>query len=213
MSSFSKDQIKGCLLGCAYGDAMGANYEGGFLERLVWKLIGTTKGQMRFTDDTQMTLDIVTSILSQKTLDQDHLAQTFANSYRWSRGYGPGAAKTLKQIRKGMPWSQANISQYKDGSFGNGAAMRAPVLALFYPEHQLKEKVKQASIITHAHPEAIEGAWLVALTTSLALQKMSVDIILKKLLFFLESKKNTLLLAKVLEKQPNCAQTGAVLIC
>ena len=35
-----QDQFRGCLLGLALGDAMGAPFEGGFPERLVWKIIG-----------------------------------------------------------------------------------------------------------------------------------------------------------------------------
>jgi poly(ADP-ribose) glycohydrolase ARH3 len=172
------DQIKGCLLGCAFGDALGAKYEGGYLERALWFLLGRTKGRMRYTDDTQMSLDIVESILECGQLDQNHLAMQFANSYRWSRGYGPGAAKVLKKIGKGVHWNQANTSQFKDGSYGNGAAMRAPILALFYDGNELKEKVKLTSEITHTHPEAIEGAYLVALTTSMALKnKASLEIL------------------------------------
>lgn len=172
------DQIKGCLLGCAFGDALGAKYEGGPIERLLWRIIGKSKGLPRYTDDTQMSIDIINSILENKGLNQSHLAQTFANSYQWTRGYGPGAAKLLKKIERGLPWDQANISQFKDGSFGNGAAMRSAVLSLFYTGKKLKAKVKQASEITHAHPEAIEGAILVALTASKALQKESLEDIL-----------------------------------
>ena len=170
----SLDQIKGCLLGCAFGDALGASYEGGYIERVLWYFLGRKNGRKRFTDDTQMSLDIINSILIKKGFNQNHLAQTFANNYKWSRGYGPGAARTLKQIKKGVDWSQANTSQFKEGSFGNGAAMRSAVLSLFYSGKELKEKVKLASEITHAHPEAIEGALLVALTASKALQQKSL---------------------------------------
>ena len=167
----TQDQIIGCLLGCAFGDALGASYEGGPVERLLWRVIGKSKGLPRYTDDTQMSIDIINSILENNGLNQIHLAQTFANSYQWSRGYGPGAAKTLKKIKNGMHWSQANTTQFKDGSFGNGAAMRSAVLSLFYTGKELNEKVKLTSEITHAHPEAIEGAILVALTASKAIQQ------------------------------------------
>jgi hypothetical protein len=53
------DRFIGCLLGLATGDALGAPYEGGPLERLVWRLIGrTSDGCLRWTDDTQMALDL-----------------------------------------------------------------------------------------------------------------------------------------------------------
>lgn len=48
----SVDQFAGCLLGLALGDALGAPFEGGWLERVLWWLIGITRdGAMRWTDD------------------------------------------------------------------------------------------------------------------------------------------------------------------
>ncbi len=52
----SLDQFQGCLLGLSLGDALGARYEEGILERLLWRVIGkTSQGEMRWVDDTQMT--------------------------------------------------------------------------------------------------------------------------------------------------------------
>ena len=54
----------GCFYGLALGDALCAPYEGGFLERGIWKLFGKTKaGKIRYTDDTQMSLDVAHSLL------------------------------------------------------------------------------------------------------------------------------------------------------
>jgi ADP-ribosylglycohydrolase len=54
------------------------------------------------------------------------MAHRFARSYRWSRGYGPGAARLLKRIARGQDWESASVSVYPSGSYGNGGAMRAP---------------------------------------------------------------------------------------
>jgi len=44
------DQFVGCMLGLATGDALGAPYEGGLLERLVWRIIGRSfDGCLRWT--------------------------------------------------------------------------------------------------------------------------------------------------------------------
>ncbi|HPY42064.1 MAG TPA: ADP-ribosylglycohydrolase family protein, partial [Thiolinea sp.] len=172
--NISEDQYIGCFLGLALGDALGAPYEGGIVEQLLWRVIGRTrKGELRFTDDTQMSLDLAQSLLAKQALDQDDLAQRFAQSYHWSRGYGPSAARLLKQVRKGKAWQVANKQRYPQGSLGNGAAMRAPIIALFKPYSlaEMTQATRLSAEVTHAHPLGIEGAVLIALTTTLLLQK------------------------------------------
>lgn len=99
----NKDLFSGCFFGLALGDTLCAPFEGGILERALWRLIGKTRtGKNRYTDDTQMSLDVAESLCKNKGVNQDHLAETFAASYRWSRGYGVGAARMLKKIKKGI---------------------------------------------------------------------------------------------------------------
>jgi poly(ADP-ribose) glycohydrolase ARH3 len=179
----SKDQYLGCLLGLAIGDALGAPYEGGPIERLVWRLIGRTKeGLPRWTDDTQMSLDLAESLLSLGELDQNALSIRFAASYHWSRGYGPSTARLLKRIRRGEQWSTASTAIYKKGSYGNGAAMRASIIALFFPRdlQTLVRETVRASEITHAHPLGVEGAILIAVATQGLLYKECVEQILEQ---------------------------------
>lgn len=165
----ASDRFEGALLGLALGDALGAPHEGGPIERVLWRAIGRTRaGQMRWTDDTQMALDIAESFLATGRIDSDDLASRFASSYRWSRGYGPGTAKILRQIKRGTPWRQASKSVYREGSYGNGAAMRSPVIGLLgaaCPEH-LEEWTVTSAVVTHAHVLAIAGAQLVARATA-----------------------------------------------
>ena len=78
-----------------------------------------------------MALDLAESLLEENGVSPEALASRFAASYRWSRGYGPGTAQVLKRIRRGEAWESASRAIYPEGSFGNGAAMRSPVLALF----------------------------------------------------------------------------------
>jgi poly(ADP-ribose) glycohydrolase ARH3 len=177
-----REQFAGCLLGLALGDALGAPYEGGPIERLAWRLIGRTRrGELRWTDDTQMSLDLAESLIARKTLDADDLARRFAASYRWSRGYGPGAAKLLKRIRRGVPWRDATRSVHRGGSFGNGGAMRAPVVGLFYafkPE-ELVGATQASACITHVHPLGVEGAVLIAAAVSRALRSSDPEDVLQ----------------------------------
>src|SRR5688572_28463619 len=99
----------GSMLGLALGDASGAPFEGGLLERALWRWMGTTPvGKARWTDDTQMALDVAETLVACGDVDQDDLAGRFAKSYHWTRGYGPGAARVLKLIRRGNHWRTAN---------------------------------------------------------------------------------------------------------
>lgn len=167
-----RDKYRGCFTGLAVGDALGAGYEGGVLERMLWRLIGKTRNRKhRYTDDTQMSIALASSLLSNNGVHQEHLANSFAQSYRWSRGFGPGTAWILKKIKKGADWKTVHRGKFKQGSFGNGAAMRAPVLGMYFiSDHDtLIRNVKLVSEITHPHPLAIEGANLIALATSAAL--------------------------------------------
>jgi poly(ADP-ribose) glycohydrolase ARH3 len=177
-------RFQGALLGLALGDALGAPYEGGVLERLLWRLVGTTReGHMRWTDDTQMSLDLTDSLIAIGAFDADDIARRFAAGYRWSRGYGPGAAKVLKRIARGEDWRRANRAVYPEGSYGNGGAMRAPAIGLFLFDRpdELPAAVKLVSGITHAHPLAIEGAFLVATATAKALAEHSSSEIIGQL--------------------------------
>lgn len=163
------DQFVGCMVGLATGDALGAPHEGGPLERLLWKMIGkTSDGHIRWTDDTQMALDLACSLLTDDGIRPDALASRFASSYRWNRGYGPGTAKVLKQIRRGKSWQTANSSVYPDGSYGNGAAMRSPVLGLYFAgdTDAISRSTKESAVVTHSHPLGIEAAIVIALATN-----------------------------------------------
>lgn len=175
------DQFTGCLLGLATGDALGAPHEGGPLERFLWRFMSrTADGCRRWTDDTQMTLDLGESLLENEGIHPDALARRFAASYRWSRGYGPGAAKILKRIRRGQPWQKATTAVYAGGSYGNGAAMRAPVLALFFTRNHadLVKAAHDSAQVTHAHPLGITGATLIALATRALLEQQPTSRIL-----------------------------------
>lgn len=124
-----------------------------------------------YTDDTNMALSIVASLNRFEKIDQNWLAQSFAEHYDHSRGYGVGMYRLLEQIKRGKHWTQeAKRLFYGEGSFGNGAAMRvAPVGAYFADDLNLV--VEQAILsagVTHAHLEGIAGAISVAVATAIA---------------------------------------------
>ena len=164
-----EDRFVGSILGLALADALGAGHEGGIAERILWKFIA--RRRLMWTDDTQMTLGTIESLTLLGTLDPDHLARTWAENMEPMRGYGPGARKLLSRIKAGEDWRSANRSVFPDGSFGNGAAMRAAPIGLFFHRQpdELRRAAELASSITHAHPLGIEGGLLIARATALAL--------------------------------------------
>jgi ADP-ribosylglycohydrolase len=158
------------------GDAHCAPYEGGPLERGLWWLIGRAGGKRRFTDDTQMAFDLGRHLVRNGDIVSQALASEFADGYRWSRGYGPSTVAVLRQIKKGKPWQEAGTHRFKDGSFGNGAAMRIAPLAVFLHQRvaldHYPEWVAKSAEVTHPNQRAIDGAMAVALCLTGALEDL-----------------------------------------
>jgi len=164
-----EDKFVGSILGLALGDALGARYEGGLFGQALWWALGVGKGDLlRWSDDTEMALGLAKSLIEHRGVDLDHLARTWAENADWKRGYGPGARKLLARIRDGENWRVANRAIFPDGSFGNGAAMRAAPLGLFFHDNatELVRAAESSSSITHAHPLGIEGGVLIARATA-----------------------------------------------
>jgi poly(ADP-ribose) glycohydrolase ARH3 len=167
-----EDHFAGSLLGLALGDAMGAPHEGGFVGRFAWWLLGIGHGDvLRWTDDTQMAVVLAESLAEHGWVDADELAGRWARQMERRRGYGPGTRELLQRILRGEPWQAASRAVFPDGSFGNGAAMRAAPIGLFFHDDPkgLLAAAELASSITHAHPLGIEGGVLIARATAQAL--------------------------------------------
>jgi poly(ADP-ribose) glycohydrolase ARH3 len=169
-----KDRFTGCMLGLALGDAMGAPFEG---DPPGPKPLHMLPPILLYTDDTEMAIGVAESLAASGGLDPDHMAQRFAGNFNPARGYGRGTIEVIGLIRKGVHWGTANRRVFPEGSFGNGAAMRAAPVGLFFSGNadKLKEAAYGASAITHAHPLGKEGAHLTALAAALALKGVKSD--------------------------------------
>ncbi|MBN2344565.1 MAG: ADP-ribosylglycohydrolase family protein [Deltaproteobacteria bacterium] len=187
----NEDNILGAIFASAAGDALGAAYEGGILEKAAWKVLGTRHGKYRWTDDTQMSIDIMESLMSCRAVSQDDIARRFAASYDATLGYGPGAARILKKIQSGTHWSEATRLVYPDGSFGNGAAMRVAPIGLYFHDEDpvvIARAAAKTAEITHVHPLGIEGAALMAVAVAAAFRGASSLEIVDGLLLHLSQK-------------------------
>lgn len=129
-----------------------------------------------YTDDTVMARSIVETLNKFGYINQDYLAQIFAQRYikEPNRGYGSNAGKILREISQGIPWQQASSNAFHQmGSMGNGGAMRAsPIGAYFFDDYQRVVKEAKASCeVTHSHPDAQAGTIAVAIAAAYCTRK------------------------------------------
>lgn len=123
-----------------------------------------------FTDDTNMALSIYSVLRKYGEINQDILAQSFAEHFDRLRGYGMGARTLLNRVRKGEDWRTVSNQMFGEGSFGNGGAMRVAPLGAYFAD-ALELAISQARLsseITHAHPEGIAGAIAAAVAAAVA---------------------------------------------
>jgi len=178
-----KDRVLGCLLGCAVGDAVGAPFEGywehqiprrGALLRGFHEVEGYPRGQ--YTDDTQLTLATVESIVRRRDLEPYDVARSIASLWKNNSVVGPGgactrAATTFLETRD---WTTCGAPV---GQAGNGTAMRTAVLGLFFlndPE-RLPEAVADISRITHQDPRSVAGGIAIAKAAQVLATRETLD--------------------------------------
>ena len=154
------DRARGCILGGAVGDAMGAPFEG-------------QQGPLRFvphdnwaiSDDTQLTLATCESIIEVGEVSPEHIASRFVQWHRASRitGMGSSTLKALRDLDAGLHWALAGAKG--EMSAGNGAAMRIAPLAFHLDPRvdQDRQIVRDVCRITHQNEEAYVGALVIAM--------------------------------------------------
>ncbi|HEV2784942.1 MAG TPA: ADP-ribosylglycohydrolase family protein, partial [Solirubrobacteraceae bacterium] len=126
-----------------------------------------------WTDDTAMAISVVETLAAFEFVNQNDLARRFTARYASEpdRGYGPGTQRILGDVSAGHYWRTASYALFAGkGSYGNGAAMRAPVLGAWFAHDPVAivEQAHRSAEVTHAHAEGIAGATAVALAAALA---------------------------------------------
>jgi poly(ADP-ribose) glycohydrolase ARH3 len=179
-----RDRFRGCLLGLAVGDALGAPYETFDAADIFAKfglpdaiLTAAATGPLRYTDDTEMMIGLAESLAELGEVQGDALMRCFAANFDPMRGYAGGAIRILGAARDGGDWRAMAESVFPGGSFGNGAAMRvAPVGLLFHADpDRVWEQARLSARVTHRHPLGVEGARLLALAVGLAVSADAID--------------------------------------
>jgi ADP-ribosyl-[dinitrogen reductase] hydrolase len=158
-----KDKVRGCLLGVAIGDALGAPFEhlgpgesnqfldptGGLIKDF-HPYMGYPPGS--WTDDTGMTLASCRAFI-----EMMRTGDTAENCHRRAFYDWVGSAECRKP---GKTVKRAAIDGVPDpGAWGNGALMRMSPVAIFYQANKLQEKEAtelafRVAGLTHGHPLA-----------------------------------------------------------
>lgn len=170
------------LVGCAIGDALGnpfemkpmaspalKNWDG------LFKAGGTFwRGEPgQYTDDTLMSMALSASLVEKGEFNPEHVAANYLAWYESgnTRGIGTTTAGAMVNLKIGATWQESGLTKTYDGmpAGGNGTAMRAAPIGLFYrnqPEKLLESAMLDASI-THNALEPKMGSIAVALATAM----------------------------------------------
>jgi len=196
-----RDKFRGALLGTMAGDAVGAPLEGvdcrriaalvtevetlpkpeAELRRAILGLLAGAElpdGAARYTDDTEMTIGVAESLAACGGFDGPDLARRFAENFKPHRGYGPAAIGVLLELRRGAPWDEPAARLFGgQGSFGNGAAMRAAPVGVFahHDPFRLRHLAENTARVTHTHPLGVAGCALQAAAVAVACRREPAD--------------------------------------
>jgi ADP-ribosylglycohydrolase len=167
-----KNRIRGAIICGAIGDAIGRQVEGktpGTYAPATWykPWHGWKSGPIgTITDDTQMTWWLAESLLSHGNLNPDDLAQRFTKEH--IRGIGTATRDFVRNYKDlKLPWYQSGVK-----SSGNGAAMRAAPIGIFFQNDFAEMKLAAGiqAMVTHNDPMAIASSIVVAYATALLLR-------------------------------------------
>jgi ADP-ribosylglycohydrolase len=182
------DQFSGCLIGQCLGDALGFPVEGrprDVCQRYVVDALDPASPAPRgrapfafgqYTDDSQLARELMLSLAERAAFDAADYAARIDRAFRSGRIVGAGRATAQAAVRLGLgvPWTEAGTPA---PSAGNGSAMRAAPVGLFFWDKQ-EERVRAAhdqGRITHADPRCSAGAAAIAGAVALALKPERID--------------------------------------
>lgn len=170
------------IIGFAIGDALGVPVEFKSREELIQypivEMIGYGSHKVPkgcWSDDTSMTLATMESIIENKTINTNDIADKFLNWFRNAEYTATGKVfdigrTTLQALAKyELKLNEASSSgENSEYSNGNGSLMRILPLAYYCFSKHLKEDeiikiVSDVSSITHAHEVSILGCYIYVL--------------------------------------------------
>lgn len=159
------------LDGLSVGDAFGDQFFGSRLAEELVRMRALPRPPWSWTDDTQMAVSVAEQLVEQGGIEPDGLACAFLGRFDIYRKYGPAMHGYFAELEDGATWQEASSGLFGgQGSFGNGAAMRAAPIGAYFAD-DWSEAARQAELsarVTHAHPEGVAGAIAVAVAAGIA---------------------------------------------
>jgi ADP-ribosylglycohydrolase len=180
------DRVRGCLLGLATGDALGAPLEGLSPQQirahyqLVTDYVDGAKAWKKkpfrwrlpglYTDDTQQALALVDVLLEVGSIDVDRLAAIYIELATPDNGHAGAHRGVGRSFRQVLGDLKRGVSPQHSGqdSVGIGAAMRIAPAGLYFADEPeaLFDAVMAASLMTHRDVRSLSGAMAVALAAA-----------------------------------------------
>jgi ADP-ribosylglycohydrolase len=184
----SLDQFEGCIIGQCLGDALGFPVEGqgpevcrdyvlNYLQKTPDKMLGRSHFPFgQYTDDSQLARELIISYTENHGFFIPELyAEKIAAIFAENRIVGRGMAthQAAENLISGISWDEAGIPP---PSAGNGSAMRAAPIGLFYFDNtpKLIKAAKDQSRITHTDPRCQAGSVVIAGSVALALGEREI---------------------------------------
>lgn len=179
----SESSFVGCLLGQCLGDALGYPLEGepGTLcrqhldEKIVrWfrdEVSPDDQSTLQYTDDSQLARELIISMIECNGLDPQNYGRRLAALFSTGRVVGPGLATAVaaRRLLDGVSWRD---SGEPPPSAGNGTAMRAAPIGLWYGElsSDMAYAAHEQGYCTHQDPRCSAGSVAIAGAVALAVQ-------------------------------------------
>ena len=178
-----RDQFSGCLVGQCLADATGFVVEGFSpvaSHRYVEDYLKTEKtGEFgrfpfqfgQYSDDSQLARELMQSYAAQKKFDPADYAERIKRIFSEKRivGFGYSTKEAAKRLAHGISWEESGAPP---PSAGNGSAMRAAPVGLFFYDNPQKliQAAHDQGRITHKDPRCSAGAVAISGAVGLVLQ-------------------------------------------
>jgi ADP-ribosyl-[dinitrogen reductase] hydrolase len=219
-----KDRFIGCLLGMGIGDALslptrglsGEEIQSRFGRIETYQPLRDEQGEVRvpagqFTDNAELSLCLAESLVtSNGFLDPDTAGYRFQQVLSSDYNYLLGET-TRRALEHAAETGEYQSGVGGEGTAGAGPAARVAPIALvhalgnFNAEVFVRE-VMRSSLITHAHPESVNGAIAVAYALRLIVRReLPPEMLIPEVLAFIDEDE----VAKRLRKAGRLLEAGA----